>query len=193
MSRNCVADCNGIAASASRRWSRAGEWTSETGTAKTTRQGRPRSHRARRPGHATRRRPMTWSQASIAFNNGSRWASVHGSVAAVTSTKGSAAPARARSRTRPLPSYCAGSTTASAARPLRRISSRSPRATSSARADSPSASTTTRIPAPGSGSRRKCASYGSSLSIASAVATIIPRPGPARARSTRSPSYSESP
>jgi hypothetical protein len=154
MSRNRDADWSGMAASASRRWSRAGEWTSATGTAKTTCHGRWPSQRTRRPSREARLRPTTWSQVSIASSNGSRWATAQGSAAEVTSTRGSVAPASARSRTRPLPSYCAGSTTASAARPLRRIISIRPRATSSAHAGSPSASTTTRTPARGSGSRR---------------------------------------
>jgi hypothetical protein len=54
-SRNAEADCSGMASSFSRRWSRHGEWTSWTGTAKTSRQGsRPNQRRRRNVGPSCR-------------------------------------------------------------------------------------------------------------------------------------------
>ena len=94
-SRNAEADWSGIAASFSRRWSRQGEWTSSTGTAKTSRQGSRPSHRPSRPTGPAGRRPTTWSQWSIASRSGSRWAAVQGSSAVVTRTSGAVGPGQA--------------------------------------------------------------------------------------------------
>ncbi|MGO9467697.1 MAG: hypothetical protein ACLQVF_26470 [Isosphaeraceae bacterium] len=99
-SRNDDIDWSGILASFSSRCTRQGEWISASGRAKTKRRGHEVSHLSHARRGLAGRRPITWSQWSIASRRGARWALVIGSRAVVISTSGRLAPSRPHLRAR---------------------------------------------------------------------------------------------
>ena len=101
MSRNDDADCSGMAASFSSRWSRHGEWTSRSGTAKIRRRQQPEPARSSSPRLAAGRRPMTWSHWSMASSSGSRWALRPGFLRGRHEHQRQAGPVRPRSKRAP--------------------------------------------------------------------------------------------
>ena len=94
-------DWSGMAVSFSVRWSWQGEWTSTSGTAKTSRRGRLPTHRIALAREPAGRRPRTWSQRSIDCSKGSRCAGDQGSMAVVIRTRGIDVPSIAVSSASP--------------------------------------------------------------------------------------------
>lgn len=134
---------------------------STTGTAKTHRQSRPASQRPTDSMIPAGRRPMTWSQCSIAASNGSMWPAVQGSCPVVISTSGHSDSMIADASRSPLSSVMNRN---GPVRPLSRRRSRIEEPTARARSLPSVSITTTNTSAPGKGSRRKCASKGSRYS-----------------------------
>jgi len=161
-SANAEADCRGIAAIASRRWMRQGEWTSRTGTAKSNRQGHVASRRPSRPGPEAGRRPTAWSPVLIASSSGATCPAAHEADDVVIRISGCVAPSRPRPIARFQPRCSAETTTASASRPSRFSNATSSSATRSGPSAPRVAITTTRTAAVGSGPRRAWSVKGSS-------------------------------
>ncbi len=145
---------------------------SASGRAKTRRRGHEVSHLTHACRELAGRRPITWSQWSIASRRGARWALVIGSRAVVISTSGRLAPSRPHLRAR-LMSRAYGTTRHSTGRPRARTRSIKGATTARAASGAESVSWMTRIPALESGSRWKCRSKGSWL----ASLVVIPTPG----------------
>ncbi len=180
-SRTDVDDWSGIAASFSSRCSRHGEWMSSRGMAKTSRRGSVLSQRTRPAPAPSGRRPMTWSQCSIAWSSGARCSGVHGSMAVVTSTRGNRAQARPISRAPFSPRPAGETIRVSTIRPASARCFSSGSMTALASSVGASVSRMTRMPASGSGSRWKWRRNGSSES------SIIGRQPFAVSRGTQDP------